>query len=135
MTADKLIASARACIGTRFQHQGRIPGMALDCAGLIIFVAADNGAEYRDVQGYSRTPSHQQLKGALDDQPCLIPVDVRQPGDVLLMRFTGDPQHLALFAGQTIIHSYEGAGQVCEHDLDAAWAARIVRAYRFKDLS
>lgn len=84
MTADNLIASARACIGTRFQHQGRIPGMALDCAGLIIFVAADNGEEYRDVQGYSRTPSHQQLKGALDDQPCLIPVDVRQPGDVLL---------------------------------------------------
>lgn len=109
--------------------------MALDCAGLIIFVAADNGAEYRDVQGYSRTPSRQQLEGALDEQPCLIPVDVRQPGDVLLMRFAGDPQHLALFAGQTIIHSYEGARQVCEHDLDAAWAARIVCTYRFKDLS
>ena len=135
MTGADIIAAARSCLGTPFVHQGRIPGVALDCAGLVIAVAQAVGADYCDVQGYSRTPSRQQLERALDDQPCLMRVTDRQPGDVLLMRFAGDPQHLAIYAGGTIIHSYEGVGQVCEHDLDAAWSARIRRVYRFLGLA
>jgi hypothetical protein len=51
------------------------------------------------------------------------------------MRFAGDPQHLAICAGDTIIHAYESAGQCCEHRLsDDLWAARIVRVYRFRGI-
>lgn len=54
------------------------------------------------------------------------------PGDVLLMRFKNDPQHLAIFAGETIIHSYSTVGMVCEHRLADVWIARIVGVYRFR---
>ena len=134
MTADDIIAAARACLGTPFVHQGRIPGMALDCAGLVIAVAATVGAEYVDYPGYGRSPANGLLEAALDAQPFLERVADRQPGDVLLMRFSGEPQHLAICTGDNIIHSYESVGKACEHRLSDVWAARIVRVYRFGGL-
>lgn len=135
MNSDDIIKAARACLDTPFKHQGRLPGRALDCAGLIVAVAQAIGADYRDVAGYGRSPAGNLLQAALDAQPCLhgVPVLERQSGDVLLMRFDGDPQHLAICAGETIIHSYAQVGKVCEHRMAAVWAARIVRVYRFKE--
>lgn len=137
MTSDDILAAARAAIGTPFQHQGRAAGKALDCAGLIVHVARDIGAEYVDTAGYSRLPSHGLLQAALERQPCLMPVSIadRQPGDVLLMRFKNEPQHLAICAGETIIHSYSTVGQVCEHRLSDVWVSRIVSVYRFRGLA
>ena len=135
MNSDDIIKAARACLDTPFKHQGRLPGRALDCAGLIVAVAQAIGADYRDVAGYGRSPAGNLLQSKLDEQPCLhgVPVLERQPGDVLLMRFTGDPQHLAIDAGDNIIHSYAQVGKVCEHRMADVWAARIVRVYRFKE--
>jgi len=53
----------------------------------------------------------------------------------LLMRFMGDPQHLAIYAGETIIHAFAAGRKVCEHRLDDVWRARIVRIYRFRGIS
>lgn len=137
MTVTQIIAAARACIGTPFRHQGRIPCVALDCAGLVVAVAKDIGADYIDRPNYGRMPSGGLLESVLDDQPCLVrvPNAARQAGDVLLMRFTGEPQHLAICAGETIIHSYQQVGRVCEHRLADVWIARIVRVYRFRGVA
>ena len=51
------------------------------------------------------------------------------------MRFSGEPQHLAIFTGENIIHSYESVGKVCEHRMADVWAVRIVRVYRFKGVA
>lgn len=130
MTADDIITAARSALGVPFKHQGR-SASGLDCAGLIVHVAQSLGLDYVDSDGYSRRPSGGLLESALDGQPCLERVARRQPGDVLLMRFTGEPQHLGIFTGETLIHSYANVGKVCEHRVDEAWARRIVRAYRF----
>lgn len=137
ITAADIIAAARACLGTPFVHQGRIPGVALDCAGLMVAVAQAIGAEYRDQAGYGRNPVNGLLEAALDDQPCLEAVSPasRQPGDILLMRFDSEPQHLAIFTGETIVHAYQHVGKVCEHRLARVWAARIVRVYRFRGIA
>ena len=135
MTADDIISAARACLDTPFVHQGRIPGVALDCAGLVVAVAEAVGADYVDHPGYGCNPANGLLESVLDAQPFLDRVFDRQPGDVLLMRFAGEPQHLAIFTGENIIHSYAQAGKVCEHILDDVWASRIVRTYRFKGLA
>lgn len=135
MQADTILATARACIGTPFGHQGRIPGLLLDCAGLVIHVAHQIGADYFDVPGYGRQPYRGLMVGTLDGQPCLDRVPViadRLPGDVLLMRFQREPQHVAICAGATVVHSYADAGKVCEHDLTAEWVVRITAVYRFK---
>ena len=137
MTPDAIISTAREFIGTPFVHQGRLPGRALDCAGLVVAVAQAVGVEYIDQTGYSRSPSGGLLESALDGQPGIerVPTDTRAPGDVLLMRFSGDPQHLAILADHTIIHAYEAPGIVCEHDLTDLWVRRIVRVYRFRGLA
>ena len=133
MTGEDIVSAARAYIGVPFRHQGR-SSSGLDCAGMIIRVAQSIGADYVDQSGYSRSPSKGLLKASLDRQPCLIQVldNSLRTGDVLLMRFAREPQHLAIYAGQTIIHSYLQAGRVCEHDYAPIWANRTVCTYRFR---
>lgn len=133
VTADQIVTAARALVDTPFRHQGRVPGLALDCAGLVITVAAQLGIEHFDVSGYGRRPHRGLLEQTLDAQPALQKISRTdyQPGDILLMRFTNEPQHLAISAGETIIHSWEAAGKACEHRLDDLWKRRIVHAYRF----
>jgi len=67
--AADIIAAARACLETPFVHQGRLPGQALDCAGLIIQVAKTLGLEHVDHSGYARLPGNGLLESALDNQP------------------------------------------------------------------
>ena len=131
MTAEQIIAAARECIGTPFAHQGRILGRALDCAGVAVHVARQ-WHEVDEPAAYGRLPNNAMLEYWLERQPFLERVAPPEAGDLLLMRFTGEPQHLAVFTGQTIIHAYQAAGKVVEHDLDAKWRRRIVRAYRFR---
>jgi len=134
MTIDDILSAARQCIGTPFRHQGRLIGFGLDCAGVAIHVARQIGVAHLDVSGYGRTPANGHLERSLDSQPCLerVALGDRKSGDLLLMRFASDPQHLAICAGDTIIHAYESVGQCCEHRLSSMWAARIVRVYRFR---
>lgn len=107
----------------------------MDCVGLLLYVADRIGVEYTDVSGYPRRPSGGLLEATFDDhvkRGIIEQVDIEQmwSGDFLMMRFTGDPQHLAILAGDNIIHSYLQVGKVCEHRLDDDWRARIVRVYR-----
>jgi cell wall-associated NlpC family hydrolase len=77
------------------------------------------------------------LESSLDAQPDLervMDVASRQPGDILLMRFKYEPQHIAICAGETMIHAYANVGKCCEHLIDGAWVSRIVRVYRVKGL-
>jgi cell wall-associated NlpC family hydrolase len=135
MKTDEVIAAARECVGTPFMHQGRIVGRALDCAGMAIHV----GKQFHDViepGAYGRVPNAGLLEYWLDLQPYLVtaPVTDLQPGDVLLMKFGKEPQHLAIYTGSTIIHAYQIVGRTVEHGLDDKWRRRIVRVYRFADI-
>lgn len=135
MTAADILTAARACLNTPFVHQGRINGLALDCAGLIIHVAKTLGLPYEDHAGYARLPGNGLLEAALDQQPGLSRVFDLQAGDVILMKFGGDPQHLGICGGENIIHAYQPVGKVCEHTLTDAWRRRIVRIYRFNEVA
>lgn len=134
MTQDELLTYARTLIGTKFRHHGRIPGLALDCAGVVVSIAKEFQLNYEDKTGYGPNPSNGLLEEALDTQPCLMRVNDMQPGDVLLMHFGGEPRHLAIYAGETIIHGYSDVGQVCEHRFSSLWRAKVTAIYRFKDI-
>lgn len=132
-----VIDAAREVLETPFRHQGRVPGLGLDCAGVLAHCLDRLGLPYDDEQGYPRTPYDGQLERNLDAQPSLrqIPVSDVVGGDVLLMRMKSAPQHIAIHAGLIqgltyIIHGSEEHGKVAEHRLDGLWRARVVRAYR-----
>lgn len=134
INADDVISHARSLIDTPFRHQGRMPGVALDCAGLGIVVAQKMGLLLEDFAGYPSTPFDGMLKKMLDCQPHLKPIDRHsaEPGDVLLMRIATDPQHIALMSYEGyMIHAYRQAGKVVEQRIDEMWKNKIVAAYRF----
>ena len=132
MTLDGLIATARSYVGTPFRHQGRLPGIALDCAGVAVCAARAEGWPAIDMPGYSRTPTKGMLRQHLMAQPALRLVN-RSPrfGDLLLMAFGREDQHVALCAGDTIIHAYEAVGKVCEHGFTDEWQKRVVAVFEF----
>lgn len=129
---NEVIAAARSFIGTPFRHLGRTPGKCLDCAGLAVVVANTLGLEVDDRDAYGRVPAGGLLESMLDAQPCLKRVfRTYQEGDLLLMRFKGDPQHLAICGGDTIIHAWQAVGKVAEHRFSDEWRSRVVRVYEF----
>lgn len=135
MKAEDIIRPAREQLGVKFKHQGRVPGLALDCAGVFVTVCNSLGLPVQDEPGYGRNPWNGLLESCIDRQPFLYEINKSdmQAGDVLLMRFTGEPQHIAIHAGETIIHAYENIGRVVEHRFADVWRARVVRVYRFKE--
>lgn len=136
MTRADLVNAARAAIDTPFRHQGRAAGSGMDCAGLLVHVAAAAGIPHLDMAAYGRRPKGGMLEQMLDSQPGLRRVfRAPQAGDLLLMRFTGEPQHLAICAGETIIHAWQTVGKVVEHRFTDLWQSRVVRVYEFIEVS
>lgn len=133
MTADDIIAAARAELGTPFRHQGRLPGIALDCAGLAVVVAR-HWHEVDEPRAYGRSPHLGLLQQWVESQSFITS---GQPvaGALLLMRFSSEPQHLAICAGDTIIHSYGKSMKVVEHNFSPVWRARVVKSYLFKGMA
>lgn len=136
MRRGDILASARACIGTRFRHQGRLVDHGLDCVGLLVCVARQCGMTVCDSPNYDRRPAH----GLLEKHLCLsglspVDLDDMQIGDVALFQFNGPPQHVAILGDAhrpfSMIHSYMPARHVVEHRLDDLWRQRLVGAYRF----
>lgn len=134
MMADEIIAAARAELGTPFAHQGRIPGIALDCAGLAVVVASQ-WHETNEPRAYGRSPHRGTLRQWIEAQDFIERCPGPEPGGILLMRFGKEPQHVAICAGDTIIHSYGTVGKVVEHRFSDVWRARVVNCYRFKDMA
>ncbi len=134
-TADDIVSAARSCIGTKFVHQGRAPGVGLDCAGVVSHVIDSLGYAHDGPAAYGRLPFAGMLEQVLDRQEYLRKVTDMQAGDVMLMRFVGDPQHLGVCAGETMIHAYLQAGRCVEHQIDRTWRNRVVSVYRFEGVA
>lgn len=130
MKREEIVAAARSYLGVRFHHQGRNRA-GLDCGGLLACVMRDVGLSTAgDFAGYSLSPSTASIRAALE-KSAAVPVPVRSygPGDVLLMCFDVEPQHIAIATDAGIIHSYLMARRVVEHGLDERWRGRILAAY------
>lgn len=132
LAINKIVKLAQECLGTPYIHQGRHKGVGLDCAGLVAYVLDGLNLPYNDMKGYPRTPYDGMLKKALDNEPSLERVYNYEKGCVLLLRITKDPQHLAIYTGDTIIHSYLTAEKVTEHNFSDNWKRKVVGIYRVK---
>lgn len=134
MKAEDVVAAARSLVGTPFHHQGRIPGVALDCAGTIIETLKLIGINPIDRTDYGHDPCNGQLEAQIAMQDYVVPVRGIRPGDFLVMSFIGEPQHLAVCTGENIIHAYARVGKVVEHTFNDHWKQKVVAVYRLKEL-
>jgi cell wall-associated NlpC family hydrolase len=130
-TRQQIVDEARAHLGCRWIHQGRSRA-GVDCVGLVIRVAHALGLSTFDTADYSRQPDPVRMRALLAEH--MVPISRPRIGDVLLMRFEHEPQHVAIVSDIGIIHAYAQARRVVEHRLDDIWQSRIVGAYQFKGI-
>lgn len=132
-TRQDILDESRKWLGTRWVHQGRSRA-GVDCVGLVIRVAHARGLSTFDTADYSRQPDAVRMRALLAEHMEPIAIARAQIGDVLLMRFERDPQHVAIVTDIGIIHAYAQARRVVEHRLDSVWQGRVVGAYQFKGI-
>lgn len=144
-TTHEIIAAARSYLGVRFVHQGRSRA-GLDCLGLLLLTAEKARLDFDgrsalqlDVPRYGTRPDTDFLHARLMGH--LMPVEVPQLGDILVLMIDGRPQHLAIVTDypepgeQGMIHAHGLARQVVEHRYDAYWRAATVRVFRLPQLA
>ena len=125
-----IVDKAREYLGVKFRHQGRSKETGVDCAGLVICVLRDLGMTPADSSDYNMSPNPSQMLGIILQSAVEIPRCEAMPGDVLWMRFSTQPQHVAIITENGIIHSYSKRGEVVEHSLNSVWRKRIVKCFR-----
>lgn len=137
-TREALVAAAEECLGTPFLHQGRKPRVGLDCAGLLLAVAASVGIQQVDYprRNYSRFPLlGDHLRAFVAGQTNPIPVEEARPGSIYLfwIHREGLPQHLGMHvAPDLMIHAWSDAGAVVQSHLGPYWSARITGVFDFR---
>lgn len=139
MTRDEFsrafIAKARSAIGVRWLHQGRNPAYGVDCAGLAVWAARECGLDVKDQLAYTKQPEAHILLGLLDQQCDRMPLSEMKPGDVLVLQYENNPQHLVILtddAPLTICHAAMNQRRVCETLLAPDMQARVRYAFRFR---
>lgn len=131
---QSLITTARTCLGTPFHHQGRLPGVGLDCIGLIVVALKAVGIEVRDRTDYSPRPDGKSLIAALIDHGA-VPKSEIEAGDILVFRYDNQPQHVALATSDdSMIHAFAPAGEVVETLIGDYWKRRLVGIYNLDSI-
>jgi NlpC/P60 family putative phage cell wall peptidase len=139
LTRTRIIAQARAWIGTPYRHQASLQGVGCDCLGLVRGVwRALHGAEPEATPAY--TPDWAEASGfeslAEAARRHLVELDDRQafaPGDVLLFPYSNrnPAKHAAIAtASGLMVHAHDGA-TVAEVAIAPWWRRRLAYAFRF----
>ena len=147
---EQLAAIAQSYIGTPFWEHGREPGVALDCAGVVICALAQMGIACDDPPYHltiasdhgplletalAKVFSRVESAFTLTQDSQVIGLEV---GDVLVYRAPMMPNHCAVYIGETVIvHAIQGAKNtpatacgVVETPMDYSIISRIKSVWR-----
>jgi cell wall-associated NlpC family hydrolase len=143
-TRAEFVALVRSYVGTPFVHQGRLPGVGLDCPGPLICACRHFGlvpAAF-DITGYPRIPDGTSLQRHCEQHLQPIQQADMQPGDAILVAWQGGPpQHLGVLGDYpggrlSMIHALQtGRGLVTETRVVFGRVMRFVAAYAVPGLS
>lgn len=129
--ADAIVARARACLGTRFRLQGRVPGLGLDCLGLVLAALAAAGRVFECPRDYALRGEGlvARAEAGLAAAGGARMGGVARHGDVLLFEPARGAAHLAIMSEGGVIQAHLGVGRVVEGPADPAWA--VCSVWRF----
>jgi len=153
--ATRIVEEARSFRGTRWQHQGRLKGFGIDCAGFIVNIAINartgislNDSEVQSVadelqipNNYRRRSNGEELLRLLKEHMINVPKEEMVPGDVLALcdealHDRDIPRHLVIVTEINpytvrIIHASEHG--VVEHRMDSHWQQRVISCWRIQE--
>jgi cell wall-associated NlpC family hydrolase len=136
MSGEAVVTAAERYIGTPFHHQGRLPGVGLDCIGLVLCALREAGYQPPESsEAYGRAPKPTTMRRQLLRASRVLGADEPwRPGDALWLRIKRDPSHIALWTGHDLIHAYAQVGRVVRQPLDAQWRQCVESALRYRGL-
>lgn len=136
---DKFVAAVMSCVGTPVRHMGRVIGAGLDCVGVPIASLFASGGPFITTPPYGNPPGAGALWTALNEHARQIDIDDREPGDLLVMLWKGEPRHVAVFVGHDRsgrivgVRADGGAGKVVHSSLPSS--ARIATCWQLKEVA
>lgn len=138
VTRQDIMNEADDWLGVRWRHQGRTRINGIDCVGLVVLTGGALGliGDFKDTQQYARTPSLGSLAQPFDDNMTRKPLDLRQKGDVVLMRDDVYPCHVGIITEsiglEGMIHAHALSRKVVKHPLDDQWVDKMTHCYAFR---
>ena len=138
ITKEDVVREAKTWLGTPFHHQGRLKGVGVDCAGVIVCVAKELklDSDFEDITDYPRMPDG-RLKELLTRYLIKVPFNERQIGDIVSIAWAKEPQHLAILTEPNkILHAYGIGknGKVVETSLVGKHLNSVKGVYRFPEV-
>jgi cell wall-associated NlpC family hydrolase len=136
-----IVAYARTLIGTPFHHAARLPGVGVDCAGVLVLVARQCAlvSQDFDLPAYAEHPDGRTMLAWCDKyMGARLTEKTMQPGDAVVMITDRLPQHLGVLGdhrhgGLSLIHASNTANppRVIETGLRWLPNQRFVASYSF----
>lgn len=134
----RIVAEARAWIGTPYHHRASAQGQGADCLGLVRGVwRALHGGEPEPLGAYAPDWAEAARAESLIDAARRhlreLPASHMQPGDVLLFRFRAHlpAKHCAILTTPAhMVHAYDGVA-VCEGHLTPWWQRHLACVFAF----
>lgn len=115
-----IVDAARMCVGTRFRAQGRVPGLGLDCVGVVLVAAAAVGVEA------ARLPAY-RIGGVPPDVEAVFTacgawlVSIPAAGDILAISPAPGQRHFGVVTDLGLVHAHAGLDRVVEGPIDPDW--------------
>lgn len=135
-TGDKLVAASLSMVGTPWHEHGRLPGVGLDCAGLVACSLDSIGIPYNDSSDYGQHPSLHLLTKMVSDQFTKIDRCNMRPGDLIVFKIQYrkgmDCGHIGIYCGAgSFVHTKPtDPKEVHVTRLVSSWERRIVGVFR-----
>lgn len=131
-----IVQTVLSYVDTQFLHEGRIPGLGLDCAGVLLALARDLRMRDVEVSSYGRHPNQERFRAETRKHLDPIQFSDLAPADVLTFDILGREHHYGVVTALNpvrFVHAYEPAGKVIEQLLDGIWCRRLRGCYRFRE--
>ena len=120
-------------IGTPYRHQGRTPGLGLDCAGVLVCALQSAGVEVEDCRTYNRVPPRNLLRDMVERHRFTKENSPPIAGDVCLfwMRHERLVVHCGIVAdnGEELIHVEDG--RLVERVPLRVWMPKLSATYSY----
>lgn len=138
-----VIAAALKLQGTPYRHQGRQPGLALDCAGVIVCVCRDVGAKYDDAHDYTHLKRTEVL--SIFDR-CSARESTLLPARALIFHLGSRENdegisHMAISlpprergGPMWMIHGWRSFKKTWPEPITDSWMSRLAGIYRFVEV-
>lgn len=136
-----IVKSACGWLDTPYHHHGRVKGVGVDCAQLLVAVAHETGCITDEiVQTIPNYPvqwhlhnREEKLLDVLEHFECIeIPKEATLPGDIVCFQFGRTTSHLGIKINETqFIHARYDTKKVVINTMQHEWLERWTKSYAF----